>query len=79
MELKKAVDLVIEEYYIASKKHIPFHSPHEGYAIIQEELDELWGAIRKTRHFRERGKEMRIEAIQIGAMAIRFLVDLIEE
>lgn len=30
----------------ARTKHPPMRSPHEGYAIILEELDELWDEIR---------------------------------
>ncbi len=57
----------------ASRKFAPFNSPHEGYAVILEELDELWDEIKQKSQPRER---MREEAIQIGAMAIRFVQDI---
>jgi len=79
MNPKIAIALIMNEYRNATSKHPPIRSPHEGYAIILEELDELWQAIRKIKYYKERSKDMRTEAIQTGAMALRFLVDVIEE
>ena len=61
------------EYDKASAKFGAFNSTHEGYAIIKEELDEMWDAIKAndTNHARK-------EAIQVGAMALRFLTDIEE-
>ena len=64
-----------QEYEKASKKFPNFHSTHEGYAVIKEELDELWDNI-KNNTSKELLKE---EAIQVGAMALRFLIDCCEE
>ena len=50
-----------------------FHSPHEGYAVIKEELDELWDEIKSGRN--DRGI-LQSEVRQVAAMALRFLVDL---
>ena len=50
------------------------NSPHEGWAVLQEEADELWDEVKgngSRRHMRE-------EAIQIAAMAVRFIEDLCE-
>ncbi len=52
-----------------------FHSAHEGYAVILEELDELWEQVRLKRSQRD-VDQMRREAVQVGAMALRFLVDV---
>lgn len=54
----------------AAKKFSPFATPHEGYAVILEELDEMWDAIKKNKV-----EQARKEAIQVGAMALRFLID----
>ena len=53
-----------------------FNSHHEGYAVIKEELDELWEEIRKRDGLRMKPL-LKKEAVQVGAMALRFLVDLI--
>ena len=51
------------------------YSPHHGWALLHEEMDELWEEIRKKN--KDRDKEaMREEAVQIAALAIRFITDL---
>ena len=69
----KVVDEIFDELEDATKKFGRFNSPHEGYAVIQEEVDELWDAV-KTKSLGY--KEQRKECIQIAAMAIRFVFDL---
>ena len=54
------------------------HSIHEGYALILEELDELWDLVKVNQNKHDRAK-MRHEAMQVAAMAIRFMEDLCEE
>lgn len=44
---------------------------HEGYAVLKEEVDELWDEV-KGKH-PDRRERMRAEAIQVAAMAIRFV------
>lgn len=57
----------------AMGKHPEFNSAHEGYAVILEELDELWTEVMK----REKSSHaLREEAIQVAAMAIRFVIDI---
>ena len=72
ISFESVVDQVDIEYLNATHNHGSFHSPHEGYAVIKEELDELWDEV-KTNGSKKRMKE---EAIQVAAMAIRFCVDL---
>jgi NTP pyrophosphatase (non-canonical NTP hydrolase) len=60
------------EYKRASNLFPSFHSPHEGYAVIKEELDELWDEIRNG----EDKENMKKEAIQVAAMALRFIIDV---
>lgn len=58
-----------------------FHGPHEGYAVILEELDELWEEVKAKNAQRDgSGSEqddgaMRHEAMQVAAMAIRFMME----
>ena len=59
------------------KLHRPMRSAHEGYAVILEELDELWDEVKKNPSKHPRLKEaMRSEAIQVAAMAVRFIIDV---
>lgn len=67
---------VMEELGKAREKFPPFYSAHEGWAIIKEELDELWEVVREKQSTPGRGDRMRKEAIQIAAMAMRFLLDM---
>jgi hypothetical protein len=61
---------------LARNKFPKFNSGHEGYAIIKEELDELWNEIKKSKDSRIGTLEMIREAIQIGAMALAFAVEV---
>lgn len=73
MKANKAIDAMRIEVLTATAKFGSFNSCHEGYAVILEELNELWEEIKaKPRDF----DKIRREAIQVGAMAIRFLMDL---
>jgi hypothetical protein len=63
----------------AIAKHKRFNSPHEGYAVILEELDELWDEVRAWQPADSNRAEMRKEAIHVAAMAIRFIKDICEE
>lgn len=78
----------------AIRKHPPIHSPHEGYAVLLEEVDELLdaGASRDVmaEHIHpplgrlwtlvkaDKGRtgEARAEALQVAAMALRYILDL---
>lgn len=56
----------------------PFNSAHEGYAVLAEELDELWEHV-KTRQKHRDLVAMRKEAIQVAAMAMRFAIEVCGE
>lgn len=73
-EVVGEVNAIFEEYKKAVEKYPRFHTPHEGWAVIKKELDELWKEVRT--YPKENKEAMRKEAIQIGAMALRFLVDV---
>ena len=60
-----------EEYQRARRKFPPFNSPHEGYAVILEEMDEAWEEIKRNDLTRAKA-----EMIQVGAMVLAFLRDL---
>jgi len=64
-----------EEFVRATSKFKPFKSAHEGYAVVLEEIDELWDVVKLNQGNPERVSLMRKEAIQVAAMALRFVVD----
>ena len=64
-----------DELKDATKKHGPFSSLHEAYAVILEELDEFWEEVRKKAHERTYGRMFK-ELIQVAAMAVRAVGDL---
>lgn len=68
----KAVGAEIDK---AITKYPAFNSAHEGFAVLKEEVDELWDEVKVKQG--ERDVEVMIgEAIQVAAMAIRFIVDI---
>lgn len=66
---------VRDEVQQAVRRHAPLHSPHEGWAVIREELDELWFHVVGNSG---RSPEARHEALQVAAMGIRYALDLAE-
>ena len=67
---------VLNEYGDANEKFKPFNSTHEGYAVLLEEFDELWEMVKTSpKKMPEQPTRMRKEAIQVAAMALRFLHD----
>lgn len=64
-------DAVKAETERAIELHGEFHSAHEGYAVILEELEELWREVMKNKAKRT-PERMRDECIQIAAMAVKF-------
>lgn len=67
--------LVLDFLEKAVKKHPPMNTPHEGYAVILEEVDELWDEVKKQSG--GHGPEAVKEALQVAAMAIRFILDTV--
>jgi NTP pyrophosphatase (non-canonical NTP hydrolase) len=72
-EYEYAAIEIAEEIKRARAKHAPMRGAHEGYAVLLEEVDELWDEVKR------RAPDlaaMRKEAIQIGAMALAFVVEV---
>ena len=67
--------MVINELDRATRLNGSFNSAHEGYAVILEELDELKAEVWKKACYRNI-EAMKREAIQVAAMAIRFVTDV---
>jgi hypothetical protein len=62
-----------EELSSAQRKFPRMHGPHEGWAVLREEVDELWEDVKANRG---RGPEARKEALQAAAMAMRYIIDV---
>lgn len=55
----------------SAKRHgATFASLHEGYAVILEELDEVWDIARQKRRERS-GHALRKELVQLAAMVFK--------
>ena len=76
MDKPLAVGLILEEYENAIKENPPFVSHHEGCSVIREEFEELWDEVKKKKGKRDKEKLTK-EAKQVGAMAMRFMIDLL--
>ena len=70
-----AMQDVSAEVIHARSLYPPFHSAHEGLAVVEEEFLELREEVFKNPKTRERQK-MYTEAMQLAAMAVRFMLDI---
>ena len=75
IDLERFVKDLIAEYAKARSKYQPFHSAHEGYAVLLEEVDELWELVRLRSNLRSQEAMWR-ESVQIAAMAMAFATEV---
>jgi hypothetical protein len=61
-----------KEVLLSSKHGVSFPSLHEAYAVILEEVDELWDIVRLKKRDRVR-EDLAAELIHIAAMAVKAL------
>lgn len=66
---------VAAEIERARSLHGDYHSAHEAYAVIKEELDEFWDIV-KMKSAKRSASAMKTELIQIACTAIRTVSDL---
>jgi hypothetical protein len=69
--LQVALSEIGAELLKAREKFKPLNSGHEGYAVILEELDELWDAVKENNP-----SHARKEAKQVAAMALAFMLEV---
>jgi len=69
MIIEETIKDVRAELLRAHEKYGSFHSPHEGYAVLLEETNELWTAVKQ-----KSGSDIYHEAVQVAAMAIQIAV-----
>lgn len=70
-KLDDILHVVGKEVERAQAKFGPFKNGHEGYAVLLEEVDELWHEVKHGT-----SENALKEAKQVAAMAIRFIHDL---
>lgn len=68
--------IVQEELNRAREMHGPMNSIHEGYAVILEELDEVWDEVKKKTKDRDL-KHLLKELIQVSAMCQKMAEDVV--
>lgn len=61
------------ELYSAMTKHRSMASGHEGYAVILEEVDELWEHVKDDTWASTMARK---EALQVAAMGVRYALDV---
>jgi hypothetical protein len=70
-----ALNDIMNEFVRAATKFGPMNSAHEGYAVILEEMDELWDHVKMNQTKRDMAA-MRTEAVQCAAMCLKFIVNI---
>lgn len=72
---------VKDEVARACAMYKPMASPHEAYSVLLEEVDEFWDEVKayNLRKGRDTRPRMREELIQVAAMAIRAITDVIDD
>ena len=76
VRLVRIMNEVLAEAQRATAKHAPMRSPHEGISVLREEFEELWDHVKADTG---ETKEAREEAIQVAAMAVRYIHDLCDD
>ena len=75
--LDTTMGMVRDELARAMMLHAPMRGVHEGYAVILEELDELWFEIKQKKPGQTTSfGRLRTKALHVAAMAARFVADL---
>jgi hypothetical protein len=82
-EIRAIFEEVFKELERARTRFAPMHSAHEGIAVVEEEFLELreqvfgikWDKV-ADEYDEFTTDKMRVEAVQLAAMAVRFLVDV---
>ena len=70
--MDKILSEIVDELKVAESRFPDFNSSHEGYAVILEEVDELWDEIKNNKKSGSLERQ-RKECVQIAAMTIRFI------
>ena len=74
-KLNKLIKEIKREFDFATSKFGSFNNAHEGYAVLLEEVDELWENIKLKQTDPYRTPSIVQEAIHVATMAIRLIYD----
>jgi len=66
----KLAEEIDDEIGRAQRHGVKFASLHEAYAVILEELDEVWDATRLKKRDRK-ADDLKKELVQLAAMAVK--------
>jgi len=72
-KIENIANQVIKELERTTEKFGSFKSAHEGYCVLLEEVDELWDEVKTNQGYTMGARQ---EAIQIAAMAMRYILDI---
>lgn len=65
------IHIIQIEASMSREKYGPFNSTHEGYAVLKEEVEELWDLVKKSNQDGDLSEEMIKELTQICAVSYR--------
>ncbi|WP_295452035.1 hypothetical protein [uncultured Thiodictyon sp.] len=74
--LRRVRDVLVDlsaEVDRATRLHGAYRGPHEGYAVILEELDELWDEVKAKQ---PSASKLYREALQVGCTAVKFCAEV---
>ncbi len=78
-DILDTLEQIRQSYTKARAKHAPMRGPHEGYAVLLEEVDELWDEVKRWQPDAPNHTAMRKEALHVAAMALAFLLEVCPE
>ena len=70
MELLELMPLLQNEIAFGHALYGDYHNSHEQYAVLQEEVDEWWDAVKRNTDDKE-----LYELIQVAAVALRYVME----
>jgi NTP pyrophosphatase (non-canonical NTP hydrolase) len=71
IQFEPAIDAARHKAIEAQEEYGDFASMHEAYGVLAEEVAELFEAVRRRQNDRARPTEIRCEALDVAAVALR--------
>jgi NTP pyrophosphatase (non-canonical NTP hydrolase) len=70
MYLKDLIPALEKEIAFGREKYGAYHNAHEHYAVLQEEVDEWWEAVKGNA-----ARSCQYELLQVAAVALRYILE----